>query len=327
MSLTPLKSMLFLAFTLLSANSQAKKQDNCLSSPFTVKVGQLESKGFGKSHEQSIKNAHVNLQSQISAITVEDQFIQRRNGNSINVQSNSQIRLNGSRTKGVKDQETFRCTEQYVTYVLYDNRSLAMQISAILGKGSYKLVGQSYLITSPLLAKFNQDNTFNTIQVSLFNSNNNDFLLTLGNKKIVVSKQELPYLVQPISIKKSEVTQPLLLASYEKLEQNKWLTIDVSPVNASSSTRLYYCSEQAECSTLHSHIKHRQQLTLLTLSTEQNVDHSGYVFLVSNKLLEKASLAYANASTHQDFYFQLLDLVHKYPEQTNMLAVNNTRNF
>jgi hypothetical protein len=202
-----------------------------------------------------------------------------------------------------------------------------MQISAILGKGSYKLVGQSYLITSPLLAKFNQDNTFNTIQVSLFNSNNNDFLLTLGNKKIVVSKQELPYLVQPISIKKSEVTQPLLLASYEKLEQNKWLTIDVSPVNASSSTRLYYCSEQAECSTLHSHIKHRQQLTLLTLSTEQNVDHSGYVFLVSNKLLEKASLAYANASTHQDFYFQLLDLVHKYPEQTNMLAVNNTRNF
>lgn len=352
--------------------------NNCPNSTLKPLNGQQLIKGIANSSDQAIDAAMIQLNYQISNASVAEHYqqqwstssadllpntakhsknIQHNTGNNIVVQRQVKL-LSTAQATGVIATQVLACQQGYVGYVLYDDRSLTMRIQQLLKGQQYRLVGPNYLVNSPLLKGYH-NNQGKTLMATLQQSVEKTYYwLLLGNEKIKVAPAEMAHLIT-LPAKTSKGINLTATLSEQANTATIALTRDNTPNNTpietteTIATTLFLCNQQGHCQTLatsatlaslevsalkapifkpksqtkvsnntkNADIK-RHTTTFTLYQSNNNKQQKLQVFAVNNALLKQTQLQKQPLHQQNGVYLTLLNLAYNAPEQTAVAQLN-----
>lgn len=253
MKIHVLLGITFISAAIFAADVNAQVSA-CPSSNFEVLNDQILAVGSGESKKIAYKNALDDLGSQTGSAIVESQFIQSSDMYTTESRSYESARAIGT-IDGHKLQQQIQLCEDgsYIAYLLYDERALLVRIVSVLGKQTFRFIGDAYITQSPLLERFHQETAEDLIYASL-SYHHDHYQLALNESAIKLSQAEmrdaflLPALANAVN---SQITQTGAISGGSAIANTIKLSVRAKPnTNVPSSFQLYYCSLNNTCSLL-----------------------------------------------------------------------------
>jgi hypothetical protein len=299
--------------TLLTCNSFAEIP-NCPGSPYKETSGKIIAKGFGKTEKSALKEAITELNLSINGSKIDSQFLQISTNTSQKVFSASQVTSLSNQTLLIDDKQVLPCSIGYVSYILYDERSLARKINHLLSKAKYYLNGESYLITSKLLKQYHHPQSSIQLTVSLISTPNGDFLLTLGSNEIKIKKNKIEKLIN-LTTQNIKSNTEIALSS-NKVSAGQTFSIEVS---SPTPQFLFFCNEEGDCQTISRTKAGKQKIQLTSSSVQNSKLLNAYVFSINANSRYLPSLFKSITQQQGETYLQLINLLQEHPKQTQVI--------
>lgn len=306
--MTTIKALAITIFgvSILAINHAQAGPKGCPESQYAPVEGQVLAWGIGNTKSLAIKQAYDDLLQQTGSSDVENQFISESTRTSSNERAYLSVEQQGKFESTRIETETLRCNKNtFVSYLLFDKRSLITQISSVFGQNSMRLIGEDYLIKSPALAPFNV--SWSELHANVGLSYHHDrYQLAFDQELMEFHPNEFLDVINPVPPSYDRQT---MLRVFQNLYGGKDLAINTPEVASNQEFDLYVCDLFNRCYLMHTKIQSNQTYTVglsADVSKEklflfaipknsQSELHSSPIVLAHNlNLLNLIKLAYAN---------------------------------
>jgi hypothetical protein len=152
--------------------------------------------GIGNSPELSKQAALENLTLYLGDSHIDSQYLQQNRDDSPTIESYSSVSSQQQVAFSQLEQQTVPCkTGQYISYLVYDPRSIEQKIASELAPFPVKLSGPAFLLSSPVFSSVLQSSQGPIVSVSLL-WHVNGFRLLLGTRQIALNLTELQRILE-----------------------------------------------------------------------------------------------------------------------------------
>jgi len=238
--------LMMLCASCFSLNAQTPR-DACPESALPLQEGMVLASGVAITQSLAYEAARRDLSAQVGEAVVETQFIKRTSLNKTEVESNASVNAKTHLSAHQITDETLICESgEFITYLLYDKRSLPSKILALMDGQKTRLSGPLFLVNSPLFAA-HRDQASPHITYLNISYYQQQYELSVNATSIAISQAEFLQLLKVPSIQ-----QNLLELSSLILTHNRPITLNMhSLLKEVEVYHVYLCSRSNECFLLH----------------------------------------------------------------------------
>jgi len=279
--------------------------ENCPDYPLNIAKGLQLFSGVGSNTARSHQQALVHIQQSLFESRIETQFISESQNGTFNYQTNKQVLVDG-KVSGINHVLHLLCDKGYITYLIFDDRTLEAKLANFFETTPAKLIGPLYLLNSKFLKKYNNLNEEKLLEVKLSKGKNKENYLLVGVVQFKLTADELNQLLAGLLTKNQSSISLFYKSSYENQ-----LVINS---DKSDSFSIFICNLDTLCQLLSSNQTSEQAFSLLGKDKHFNKENQYFIFAIKKRLIDK--VAFYEIKVQRNWFFTFLELTECYPTKS-----------